>query len=492
MDLQMAPVDGIQATREIRARYHDVEVVALTSFGEEERVHAALQAGASGYLLKDSDADEVVAAIRAAHRGELQIDPAVARGLMSSLGAAPQRRPDRGSDRPRARGAAARGRREGQQGDRRGAGDKRANGADTRVEHPRQARPHLTHAGSALGGSRRAGGSPRAERRGSARPAGGGARLPQDGGSRPCRTRSAARMLSGVESAFALKPPDFDAGTDGPAVSVLAGGAHRADARLLPPPRPAGLVPRPRAVRRLLEARELPVALLVAPAGYGKTTVLSEWAERDARPFAWVRLDADDRHPARLLASIAGALEVSEPVGKGVLTSLSSRRPDAIRRALSRLLRYLAYREQPVVLVLDDFHVLQGPEALDARTGARRRHAARIAARAGVTPRARTRRREPARASEGGGAAGRRARDVADGGGRPARRGRAAPRPAELTRWSAAPRGGPPGSTSPPSPCGTSATFARRCRGSAAPIASSRSTCETSSWRRSGPRRPPS
>jgi DNA-binding NarL/FixJ family response regulator len=89
MDLQMAPVDGIEVTSQIRARYHDVEVVALTSFGEEERIHAALQAGASGYLLKDSDADDVAAAIRAAHRGELQIDPAVARVLMSSLDAAP-------------------------------------------------------------------------------------------------------------------------------------------------------------------------------------------------------------------------------------------------------------------------------------------------------------------------------------------------------------------------------------------------------------------
>ena len=90
MDLQMTPVDGIQATREIRARHNDVEVVALTSFDDEERVHAALLAGASGYLLKDSDADEVVRAIRAAHRGELQIDPAVARGLVSSLGADPR------------------------------------------------------------------------------------------------------------------------------------------------------------------------------------------------------------------------------------------------------------------------------------------------------------------------------------------------------------------------------------------------------------------
>jgi DNA-binding NarL/FixJ family response regulator len=85
MDLQMRPVDGIESTREVRARYDDVEVVALTSFGEPDRVQRALEAGASGYLLKDAGADEVAAAIRAAHRGELQLDPAVARRLMSSL-----------------------------------------------------------------------------------------------------------------------------------------------------------------------------------------------------------------------------------------------------------------------------------------------------------------------------------------------------------------------------------------------------------------------
>jgi DNA-binding NarL/FixJ family response regulator len=67
-----------------------VEVVALTSFGEEERVHAALEAGASGYLLKDADADEVAAAVRAAHRGGLQLDPTVARRLLSSLRSAPR------------------------------------------------------------------------------------------------------------------------------------------------------------------------------------------------------------------------------------------------------------------------------------------------------------------------------------------------------------------------------------------------------------------
>jgi DNA-binding NarL/FixJ family response regulator len=93
MDLQMAPLDGIEVTRRIRARYDDIEVVALTSFGEEERVYAALEAGASGYLLKDSDADEVAAAVRAARRGELQLDAAVARRLTLSLRATPRDEP---------------------------------------------------------------------------------------------------------------------------------------------------------------------------------------------------------------------------------------------------------------------------------------------------------------------------------------------------------------------------------------------------------------
>jgi DNA-binding NarL/FixJ family response regulator len=85
MDLQMPIMDGVQATREIRSRYDDVEVVVLTSFVEEERVHAALEAGASGYLLKDADVDEVSSAIRSAYRGEVHLDAGVARRLMASL-----------------------------------------------------------------------------------------------------------------------------------------------------------------------------------------------------------------------------------------------------------------------------------------------------------------------------------------------------------------------------------------------------------------------
>jgi DNA-binding NarL/FixJ family response regulator len=85
MDLLMSPMDGIEATRQIRARYPQVQVVALTSFVEEEKAHAALDAGASGFLLKDADADEVAAAIRAAHRGEVHLDPAIAGRLIRAL-----------------------------------------------------------------------------------------------------------------------------------------------------------------------------------------------------------------------------------------------------------------------------------------------------------------------------------------------------------------------------------------------------------------------
>ena len=85
MDLQMAPMDGIETTRRILDRYPGVEVVALTSFGEKERVRGALDSGASGYLLKDSEPAEIAAAVRSAHRGELQLDPAVTRPLFTDM-----------------------------------------------------------------------------------------------------------------------------------------------------------------------------------------------------------------------------------------------------------------------------------------------------------------------------------------------------------------------------------------------------------------------
>jgi len=78
MDLLMPIQDGIAATAAIKAATPEVEIVALTSFVEESRVVAAIEAGASGFLLKDADADDLAAAIRAAAAGEVHLDPAVA------------------------------------------------------------------------------------------------------------------------------------------------------------------------------------------------------------------------------------------------------------------------------------------------------------------------------------------------------------------------------------------------------------------------------
>jgi DNA-binding NarL/FixJ family response regulator len=89
MDLQMPRMGGVAATEAIARAHPGVKVVVLTSFGEVERVHAALAAGAAGYLLKDADPDEVATAVRAAAAGEVHLDPAVARQLTRRL-AAPQ------------------------------------------------------------------------------------------------------------------------------------------------------------------------------------------------------------------------------------------------------------------------------------------------------------------------------------------------------------------------------------------------------------------
>jgi DNA-binding NarL/FixJ family response regulator len=85
MDLLMPGMDGIEATRQLKARWPVIEVVAVTSFLEEAKVRAALEAGAAGYLLKDAQADEVAAAIRAAAAGECHLDPAAAKLLAASL-----------------------------------------------------------------------------------------------------------------------------------------------------------------------------------------------------------------------------------------------------------------------------------------------------------------------------------------------------------------------------------------------------------------------
>jgi NarL family two-component system response regulator LiaR len=84
MDLVMPGMDGAAATKAIRAKCPHIQVIALTSFKEEELVEGALQAGAIGYLLKNVSADELADAIRAAHAGRPTLAPEAAQALIQS------------------------------------------------------------------------------------------------------------------------------------------------------------------------------------------------------------------------------------------------------------------------------------------------------------------------------------------------------------------------------------------------------------------------
>ena len=152
-----------------------------------------------------------------------------------------------------------------------------------------------------------------------------------------------------------------------PASTAVLPAGHRFrrrdTARRRPPTRPRGLVVRKRLVRRLSEARDAPLVLLVAPAGYGKTTLLSEWAACDGRRFAWIDLAAGDNDPDRLVAAV----------------------------------KRIVHGQAPTVLVVDNAHLVSAPETFAAldRTGSL--DAVRLADRAGLKVRARAARRQPAR-----------------------------------------------------------------------------------------------
>ena len=159
MDLLMPNMDGVTAIGRIKAERPETEIVTMTSFIEEEKVTAALEAGASGYVLKDAEAEEVATAVRAAFAGEVHLDPAVARLLAQRMRA---RKSGEGepveplTDREKDVDPAPRPGDE-QQGDRLGAVHHRADGPDLRLEHPRQARARVADAGGALGGRAQAG-----------------------------------------------------------------------------------------------------------------------------------------------------------------------------------------------------------------------------------------------------------------------------------------------------------------------------------------------
>ena len=109
---------------------------------------------------------------------------------------------------------------------------------------------------------------------------------------------------------------------------------------------------------RLQASRAIPTITVVAPAGYGKTTLLAQWAAKDRRPFAWVTLDEDDNDPTVLLTSIAVALDRVEPIDPAVFDISASIRVAMIPAAIHRLVVALDSMSQPKVLILDNVHVL--------------------------------------------------------------------------------------------------------------------------------------
>jgi LuxR family maltose regulon positive regulatory protein len=132
------------------------------------------------------------------------------------------------------------------------------------------------------------------------------------------------------------------------------------DSKIRVPVPPAGTVSRTALVNRLRAAGAFPLVLVVAPAGYGKTTLLSQWAHRDARPFAWVSLDDGDDDPVTLLQHVAAALDRVEPLPASALEPLTPERRPAPARALQRLGAAIGARRAPFVLVLDGADLLSG------------------------------------------------------------------------------------------------------------------------------------
>jgi LuxR family transcriptional regulator, maltose regulon positive regulatory protein len=137
------------------------------------------------------------------------------------------------------------------------------------------------------------------------------------------------------------------------------------DAKLAVPAVRPGTVMRPGLVNRLRAASSHRVVSIVAPAGYGKTTLLAQWAARDERAFAWVAIDDGDDAVA-LLRYVAAALETVEPIDARVHAALAAPGPSVWSRGLPRLASALKHMPAPVVVVLDGVHFARSGEAARA------------------------------------------------------------------------------------------------------------------------------
>ena len=123
-----------------------------------------------------------------------------------------------------------------------------------------------------------------------------------------------------------------------------------------------GTVRRSPLVERLANGDRRPIVSVVAPPGYGKTTVLAQWAERNGQSFAWVSVDERDNDPKVLLTYVAQALDAVEPIDERVFDALASPGSSVPGSVLPRLGSAFSSMTTPVALVLDDVHMLRNRE----------------------------------------------------------------------------------------------------------------------------------
>ena len=144
---------------------------------------------------------------------------------------------------------------------------------------------------------------------------------------------------------------------------VRAVGFVPVEAKLRLPVADDALVPRGEIIDRLLDAGNVPVVLITAPPGYGKTVAAQQWSHEDPRPFAWLSLDESDNDPAVLLTYLMLALQRLEPVDPAILALLAEDGGAIDEIVLPRFGRMLRNRARPFVLVLDDADALTSLES---------------------------------------------------------------------------------------------------------------------------------
>ncbi|PWB52690.1 MAG: helix-turn-helix transcriptional regulator [Anaerolineales bacterium] len=129
--------------------------------------------------------------------------------------------------------------------------------------------------------------------------------------------------------------------------------------KLFTPPVRKNLVPRPRLIQRLNLGLDEKLSLISAPAGFGKTTLVSEWIAGCARPVAWLSLDEGDNDPTRFLTYLVAALQtIAANIGAGALAALQSPQPPSTEAILTALLNEIATIPDNFIFVLDDYHII--------------------------------------------------------------------------------------------------------------------------------------